>query len=87
MRGGRRSPSPSRVAAFISQDASGDLLRLAAAHDIELVLVDAPPDIDVHGSLTSLTAILERLPLMSGSSSARPSSVIEGRGLRTLRGW
>jgi DNA-binding SARP family transcriptional activator len=52
----------SRVAAFISQDASGDLLRLATAHDVELVLVDAPPGVDVAGISDELTAILERSP-------------------------
>jgi DNA-binding SARP family transcriptional activator len=53
---------PSRVAAFTSRDASGDLVRLATAHDVGLVLMDAPHGIDAKGIPGALTAILERSP-------------------------
>jgi DNA-binding SARP family transcriptional activator len=53
---------PSRVAVFTSRDASGDLVRLAMAHDVDLVLMDAPPGIDAKGIPDGLTAILERSP-------------------------
>ena len=62
---------PSRVAAFTSRDASGDLVRLATAHDVGLVLMDAPHGIDANGIPDALTAILERSPaavaLVAGS--------------------
>ena len=62
---------PSRVAAFTSRDASGDLARLATAHDVGLVLMDAPHGIDANGIPDALTAILERSPaavaLVAGS--------------------
>ena len=62
---------PSRVAAFTSRDASGDLVRLATAHDVDLVLMDAPHGIDANGIPDALTAILERSPaavaLVAGS--------------------
>ena len=72
---------PSRVAAFTSQDASGDLLRLTAAHDVELVLVDAPPDIDVHGISDQLTAILERSPADVGIVVGPPVERDRGAGV------
>jgi DNA-binding SARP family transcriptional activator len=50
----------SRVAAFTTDDAVGDLLRLASAHDVELVLMDAPASINSEQLPNELTAILER---------------------------
>jgi DNA-binding SARP family transcriptional activator len=53
---------PARVAAFTTRDAVGDLLRLATAEDVELVLIDAPRGVDRSGISDELTAILERSP-------------------------
>jgi hypothetical protein len=53
---------PSRVAAFTTRDAVVDLCRLAAAHDVELVLMDAPPGIDATVLPDGLTAMLEKSP-------------------------
>jgi DNA-binding SARP family transcriptional activator len=53
---------PARVAAFTTRDAVGDLLRLATAEDVELVLMDAPRGVDRSGISDELAAILERSP-------------------------
>jgi DNA-binding SARP family transcriptional activator len=55
-------PVPSRVAAFTTRDAVGDLLRLTKAHDVELVLMDAPPGLDASVLPDELSAILQRSP-------------------------
>ena len=63
---------PSRVAAFTTRDAIGDVLRLVTAHDVELVLMDAPRGIDGAMLPADLATILERSPadiaLVAGSS-------------------
>jgi len=62
---------PSRVAAFTTRDAVGDLARLVTTHDVELVLMDAPPGIETQPLANELTGILERSPavvaLVAGS--------------------
>lgn len=55
-------PVVTRVAAFTTQDAVGDLVRLAAAHAVDLVLVDAPCGIEAHELPDDLAAILEHSP-------------------------
>jgi hypothetical protein len=72
---------PSRVTAFVSQDASGDLLRLATAHDVELVLMGAPLGIDVDGISDELTAILERSPADVGIVVGPPVEGDRGAGV------
>lgn len=52
----------SRVAAFTTQDAVGDVVRLATAHDVELIVMDAPHGIDSATLPDGLAAILERSP-------------------------
>jgi DNA-binding SARP family transcriptional activator len=72
---------PARAAAFISEDWVGDVLRLAATYDAELVLVDVPAALE--GDLPlELVALLERSPadvaLLAGSATvlaARPGAV------------
>lgn len=63
---------PSRVAAFTTRDAVGDLVRLAATHHVELVLMDAPPGIEKQPLADEVTAILDRSPavvaLLAGSA-------------------
>jgi DNA-binding SARP family transcriptional activator len=63
-----------RVAAFVSQEPAEDLLRLAGAHDPDLILVDAPPD------LADTAALLEHSPcdvaLVSGAAAAEGSGIV-----------
>jgi hypothetical protein len=51
-----------RTAAFTSVDTAGDIVRLAAANDAELVLVDASPGLDGEELPAELAAVLERSP-------------------------
>ena len=71
----------SRVAAFTTRDASDDLVRLATAHDVELVLLDAPPGIDASLLPDDLTAILERSPADVGLVARSPIDLKEGAGV------
>jgi DNA-binding SARP family transcriptional activator len=72
---------PARVAAFVSHDTSGDLLRLATAHDVELVLMSAPLGIDVDRISEELTAILARSPADVGIVVGRRGAGDGGAGV------
>jgi hypothetical protein len=58
----RACSPPARTAAFTSDDAAADLVRLATASDADLVLVDAPPGIDGVQLPGTLASVLERTP-------------------------
>ena len=58
----RACGTPARTAAFTSDDPAADLVRLATTNDADLVLVDAPPDIDRAQLPGRLAALLERAP-------------------------
>jgi DNA-binding SARP family transcriptional activator len=67
-------PSPARTAAFTSDDLAADLVRLATANEVDLVLVDAPPDLDATQLPLPLARLLERSPAQVGVLSGdRPS--------------
>jgi DNA-binding SARP family transcriptional activator len=51
-----------RAAAFTSFDTPADVIRLATAYDVELVLLPAPDDLDAALLPPELAEILERLP-------------------------
>src|SRR5207249_9667579 len=51
-----------RTAAFTSDDASADLVKLATGNDAYLVLVDAPPGLDAPQLPLPLARLLERSP-------------------------
>jgi hypothetical protein len=55
-------PVRSRTSAFTTVDSTGDLVRLAVAHDVELVLLDAPAEIHAEPLPEALAALLERSP-------------------------
>ena len=77
---------PSRVAAFTSRDAIRDLCHLATAHDVELVLMDAPPGIDASVLPDGLTAILERSPADVALVARATADLASGAGgLRSVR--
>ncbi len=70
-----------RAAAFTTQDAIGDLVRLATVYDVELVLLDAPPGIDASLLPEDLTAMLERSPADVGLVARSPIDLKEGAGV------
>jgi DNA-binding SARP family transcriptional activator len=57
-----RVPLGVRTAAFTTTDRIRDLVRLATACDVELVLVDAPPGLDSDRVPTGLADLFERSP-------------------------
>ena len=65
-------PPAARVAVFTTADPAGDVVRLASAYDVELVLVDAPPDLDSDAVPAGLAAVLERSPADVGVLTAAP---------------
>ena len=72
---------PSRVAAFTTRDAIVDLCHLAAAHDVELVLMDAPPGIDASVLPDGLTAILDGSPADVALVARAPVDLASGNGV------
>lgn len=61
-----------RTAALTSSDPAEDAVRLATTYDVELVLVDAPPDVDAAALPADIAKLLDRTPadvgLLAGSS-------------------
>lgn len=51
-----------RSAAFTSAEPAADLVRLASAYDVELVLVDTPPDMEGAALPADLMTVLNRSP-------------------------
>jgi hypothetical protein len=56
------SPPDARVAAFTSGDHAADVVRLASAYDVELVLLDAAAGLDDQHLPAELAAVLDRSP-------------------------
>jgi DNA-binding SARP family transcriptional activator len=56
------SPSDARVAALTTADAAADVVRLATAYDVELVLLDFSPGLEDEQLPSELAAVLERSP-------------------------
>ena len=79
-RGGRRcTAARARTAAFTSDDPAADLVRLATANEADLVLVDAPPELDGAQLPAPLAELLERSPAhVAVLSGAAP---VAGRGV------
>ena len=70
-------PPLARTAAFITDDPAADLLRLAT-HDTDLVLVDAPPDIDSARLPDVLAALLEQAPAQVAILAGGPTGAAGG---------
>jgi nucleotide-binding universal stress UspA family protein len=62
------------VAAFVSREPAEDLLQLARAHDPDLILLDAPSDID------DIATLLEQSPcdvaMLSGAASGEGGDIV-----------
>ena len=70
-----------RVAAFTSEEPGADVVRLAGAYDVELVLVDAPLEIDSKALPRDLAALLEGSPADVGAVVATPVDWTRGSGI------
>jgi len=70
-----------RAAAFTTADPVGDVLRLAAAYDVELVLLNAPPDVDATPLPGDLRTMLERSPADVAVVAGTPVEWTQGMGV------
>lgn len=77
----RRLAGEARVAAFTSERPDADVVRLAGAYDVELVLVDAPSEIDSKVLPRDFAALLEGSPADVGAVVARPVDWTRGNGV------
>ena len=74
----RQYHSLARTAAFTSDDPAADLVRLATANDADLVLVDAPADLDAPQLPAPLARLLERASAHVGVLSGDAPDVARG---------
>ena len=70
-----------RTAAFTTSVPADDVVRLVSAHDVDLVLLEAPDDLSVNGIGEELTTILDRSPadvglLVAGRTAEGSGDVI-----------
>jgi DNA-binding SARP family transcriptional activator len=70
-----------RAAAFTTAEQAADVVRLATAYDVELVLVTAPPEIGSAPLTGDLVTILERSPADVGIVSETPVEWTRGSGV------
>jgi len=70
-----------RVATFTTADPPGDVLRLASAYDVELVLLNAPPEVDATPLPGDLARVLERSPADVGMVAGIPVAWTQGTGV------
>jgi hypothetical protein len=70
-----------RIAAFTSADPAADLVRLATAYDVDLLLIDAPPEIGAAPLPPSLASVLERSAADVAIVAGAPVEWTRGNGL------
>jgi DNA-binding SARP family transcriptional activator len=70
-----------RAAAFTTADPAGDVVRLAGAYDVELVLVDAPPELATTPLPGDVTTMLERSPADIAIVGGTPVEWTQGSGV------
>ena len=70
-----------RAAAFTTADPAGDVLRLAAAYDVELLLLNAPPEVDATPLPADLATVLERSPADVAVVAGTPVDWTQGTGV------
>ena len=73
-----RHRASARTAAFTSDDTPGDLVRFALANDVDLILVDAPPEIDAPRLPQELADLLERSPAQVAVLSGERAEPVRG---------
>jgi DNA-binding SARP family transcriptional activator len=72
---------PMRTAVFTTADPSRDAVRLATAHDVELMLLDAPSDIEQPTLPRSLAAVLTHSPADVGVLAGAAVDWRQGAGI------
>jgi DNA-binding SARP family transcriptional activator len=77
----RRSEATIRVAAFTSAEPGVDVVRLANAYDVELVLLDAPNTIGTTPLPADVVSILEQSPADVGLVAGAPVDWTRGDGI------
>jgi class 3 adenylate cyclase/DNA-binding SARP family transcriptional activator len=74
-------PETARAAAFTTDEPAADVIRLATAYDVELVLATAPPDVDGTPLSADVVTLLERSPADVGLVAATAVDWAEGGGV------
>jgi DNA-binding SARP family transcriptional activator len=74
-------PVPARIAAFTSADPAADLVRLAAAYDVEVVLFDAAPELAGELLPADVVAVLEQSPADVAMVAGAPVEWTAGNGV------
>lgn len=77
----RGAESAIRVAAFTSAERATDVVRLASAYDVELVLLDAPPDIAAVPLPAEVVSVLDGSPADVGMVVGAPVDWTIGSGI------
>ena len=77
----RSAETPIRVAAFTSSEPANDIVRLASAYDVELVLLDAPAELDAPRLPDDVVGVLEDSPADVGLVAGRPVDWAQGDGI------
>ena len=72
---------PARTAAFTTSEPARDIVRFAASHDVGLILLDAPADLQATPLPAGLAAILDRSPT-DVAVLAHSATVPPGRGVK-----
>jgi DNA-binding SARP family transcriptional activator len=75
-----------RTAAFTSADHSRDAVRFASEHDVELVLLDAPPGLDSATVPSALAAVLAHSPADVATVAGGAVNWERGKGIHVLFG-
>ena len=75
------SEAPIRVAVFTSSEPATDILRLASAYDVELVLLDAPAEQDAPQLGDDVARVLDESPADVGLVAGEPVDWQRGHGI------
>lgn len=70
-----------RVAAFTSGEPATDIVRLAGAYDVELVLIDAPGEPEASQLPGEVVTVLDQSPADIGLVAGRPADWTRGEGI------
>jgi DNA-binding SARP family transcriptional activator len=70
-----------RIAAFASVDPPADLVRLATAYDVALVLLDAPPEVTATKLPQGVVTLLEQSPADVAMAAGAPVDWTDGNGI------
>jgi DNA-binding SARP family transcriptional activator len=77
----QRDEATVRVAAFTSAEPAADVVRLAGAYDVALVLLDAPPELAAAPLPAAVMTVLDQSPADVGMVAGPPVDWMRGRGV------